>query len=127
MNRSVAPTTIAPPAARYSHAVLSVGAERLLHTSGVVPIAPDGQVPEGLAEQAEVVWANLGAILAEAGMRTDDVVSMTTYVVQGEELAAVMAVRDRVLGGHLAASTLVVVPSLARPEWRVEIALVAAR
>ena len=107
--------------------MLSVGAERLLHTSGVVPIAPDGQVPEGLAEQAEVVWANLGAILAEAGMTTDDVVSMTTYVVQGEELGPVMAVRDRVLGGHLAASTLVVVPSLARPEWRVEIALVAAR
>ena len=127
MNRSVAPTTIAPPAARYSHAVLSVGAERLLHTSGVVPIAPDGRVPEALADQAEVVWANLGSILAEAGMTTDDVVSMTTYVVQGEELAPVMAVRDRVLGAHLAASTLVVVPSLARPEWRVEIALIAAR
>src|SRR4051794_35392028 len=31
VNRSVVPTTIAPPAARYSHAVLSVGAERLLH------------------------------------------------------------------------------------------------
>ena len=74
MNRSVAPTTIAPPAARYSHAVLSVGAERLLHTSGVVPIAPDGHVPEGLAEQAEVVWANLGTILADVGMTTDDVV-----------------------------------------------------
>ena len=67
--------------------MLSVGAERLLHTSGVVPIAPDGQVPEGLAEQAETVWANLGAILAEAGMTIEDVVSMTTYVVQGEELA----------------------------------------
>ena len=66
-------------------------------------------------------------MLADAGLTTDDVVSMTTYVVQGEELAPVMAVRDRVLGGHLAASTLVVVPSLARPEWRVEIALVAAR
>src|SRR6478672_4057694 len=46
VNRSVAPTTIAPPAARYSHAVLSVSAERLLHTSGVVPIAPGGEVPE---------------------------------------------------------------------------------
>jgi enamine deaminase RidA (YjgF/YER057c/UK114 family) len=107
--------------------VLSVAPERLLHTSGVVPIAPDGQVPHGLAEQAEVVWANLGEILAEAGMTVDDVVSMTTYVVQGEELGPVMAVRDRVLGGHLAASTLVVVASLARPEWRLEIALVAAR
>jgi len=127
MNTPVAPTTIAPPAARYAHAVVSVGAERLLHTAGVVPTTPDGHVPDGVAEQAEVVWANLRAILAEAGMTTDDVVSMTTYVIQGEELGPVMAVRDRALGDHLAASILVVVPALARPEWRVEIAVVAAR
>jgi enamine deaminase RidA (YjgF/YER057c/UK114 family) len=38
----------------------------------------------------------------------------------------VMAERDRFLGGHLAASTLVTVPALARPEWRMEIAVVAA-
>jgi len=39
----------------------------------------------------------------------------------------VMAARDAVLQGHLAASTLVTVPALARPEWRMEIAVVAAR
>jgi enamine deaminase RidA (YjgF/YER057c/UK114 family) len=32
-----------------------------------------------------------------------------------------------VLQGHLAASTLVTVPALARSEWRMEIAVVAAR
>jgi enamine deaminase RidA (YjgF/YER057c/UK114 family) len=127
VNSTIAPTSIAPPAANYSHAVVSVGAQRLLHTSGVVPIAPDGGVPPGLAEQAEVVWANIVAILGEAGMQVEDVVSITTYVVQGEELASVMAARDRVMAGHRPASTLVVVPSLARPEWRVEIAVVAAR
>jgi enamine deaminase RidA (YjgF/YER057c/UK114 family) len=42
-------------------------------------------------------------------------------------LAEVMAARDAVLQGHLAASTLVTVPALARPEWRMEIAVVAAR
>ena len=127
VNVSLSPAGIAPPAARYSHAVLSVGPQRLLHTSGVVPIAADGRVPEALVEQAEVVWSNLTAILGEADMTVADIVSMTTYVVQGEDLAPVMAVRDRVMAGHLAASTLVVVPSLARAEWRVEIALVAAR
>jgi len=39
----------------------------------------------------------------------------------------VMAARDVALDGHRAASTLVTVPALARPEWRMEIALVAAR
>jgi hypothetical protein len=38
-----------------------------------------------------------------------------------------MAARDTALAGHVAASTLVTVPALARPEWQVEISLVAAR
>jgi 2-iminobutanoate/2-iminopropanoate deaminase len=127
MNHQIAPAGIAPPAANYAHAVLSEAPTRLLHTAGVVAARPDGTVPDGVAEQADVVWANIGAILGEAGMEPADVVSITTYVVAGEPLAPIMAARDRFLGGHLAASTLVTVPALARPEWRVEIAVVAAR
>ena len=126
MNRVITPTTIAPPAAAYAHAVLSDGPARLLHTAGVVPVAPDGSVPTTLSAQATVVWANVAAILAAAGMTAGDVVSVTTYVVAGEPLAEVMAARDRFMSGHLAASTLVTVPALARPEWRLEVAVVAA-
>lgn len=125
-NRPVAPASIAPPAANYAHAILTEGADRWLHTSGVVPIAPDGSVPDGVDAQAEVVWANIGAMLAEAGMEPHHIVSVTTYAVVGEPLAGVMAARDRFLDGHRAASTLVTVPALARPEWRMEIAIVAA-
>jgi 2-iminobutanoate/2-iminopropanoate deaminase len=127
MNRAVTPSTIAPPAARYAHAIRTEGAAAWVHTAGVVPVRPDGSVPEGLAEQAEVVWANLAAILAEAGMAMTDIVSITTYVVAGQELAPVMAARDAGLGSHLVASTLVTVPALARPEWQMEVSLVAAR
>ncbi len=127
MNHQIAPSGIAPPAARYAHAVLSDAPSRLLHTSGVVPTRPDGGVPDDLAEQADVVWSNIAAILGEAGMEPADIVSITTYAVAGEPLGPVMAARDRFLGGALAASTLVTVPALARPEWRVEIAVVAAR
>ena len=127
VHRTVRPASIAPPAARYAHAVVSSGARTWLHTSGVVPTAPDGSTPDDLAAQAEVVWANLSAILAEAGMTPYDVVSVTTYVVAGQPLGPVMAARDRALDGHLAASTLVTVPALARPEWLMEISLVAAR
>jgi enamine deaminase RidA (YjgF/YER057c/UK114 family) len=98
----------------------------MLHTSGIVPIAPDGSVPDTLEEQADLVWRSLLAILEEAQKRVEYIVSVTTYVVHGEDLAPVMAARDRALGGHLAASTLVTVPALARAEWRMEIALVAA-
>ena len=127
MNFEIAPSGIAPTAANYAHAILSEGPSRLLHTSGVVPIAADGSVPTDLAEQAVTVWSNLRAILDEAGMAVTDIVSVTTYVVVGEPLGPVMAARDAALGGHRAASTLVTVPALARPEWRMEIALIAAR
>jgi enamine deaminase RidA (YjgF/YER057c/UK114 family) len=127
VNRPIMPAQIAPPAARYVHAVLTEQPQMWLHTSGVVPIAPDGTVPDDLADQAEVVWTNIEAMLVDAGMSASDIVSVTTYVVVGEPLGPVMAVRDRVLGQHRAASTLVTVPALARPEWRMEIAIVAAR
>ena len=126
MNRTIDPASIAPPAANYAHAVLSDNPSRWLHTSGVVPTGPDGTVPDDIGDQADVVWANIGALLDAAGMEPADIVSVTTYAVVGEPLGAVMTARDRFLGGHLAASTLVTVPALARPEWKMEIAIVAA-
>jgi len=123
----IAPSDIAPPAANYAHAVLTTAPTQLLHTSGVVPVLPDRSVPGDLVEQADTVWANVGAILDAAGMASADVVSVTTYVVAGEPLDEVMAARDRFLGDHVAASTLVTVPALARQEWRLEVAIVAAR
>ena len=123
----IRPADIAPPAANYAHAVLTEGATRWLHTSGVVPVAPDGTTPDALGEQADVVWSNIGAMLRDAEMSPADIVSVTTYVVVGEELGSVMAARDAALAGRRAASTLVTVPALARPEWRMEIAVVAAR
>jgi enamine deaminase RidA (YjgF/YER057c/UK114 family) len=92
-----------------------------------VPIRPDGTVPESIDEQAAAVWHNLGAILEAAAMPVASVVSASTYVVAGVELAPVMAERDRFMDGHLAASTLVTVPALVRPEWLLEVSLVAAR
>ena len=126
MPREIRPQTIAPPAANYAHAILTERASRWLHTSGVVPTAPDGSTPDGVGAQAEVVWSNIAAMLAAADMTPSDVVSVTTYVVAGQPLDDVMAARDRFLGDHRGASTLVTVPALARPEWLMEIAVVAA-
>ena len=106
--------------------MLTEHATRWLHTSGVVPVAPDGSTPTSLADQAALVWANIAAMLRDAAMAPSDLVSVTTYVVVGEDLATVMAARDAVLGEHRAASTLVTVPALARADWRLEIAVVAA-
>ena len=127
VSRSINPALVSAPAANYAHAILSENATAWLHTSGVIPIAPDGSVPAGIVAQAEVIWANIAAMLAEANMAPSNVVSVTTYVTPGHDLGPIMAIRDNALDNHHAASTLVVVPELARPEWLMEIAVIAAR
>ena len=126
MTREVRPSTIAPPVANFAHAIVTEGVSRWLHTSGVVPMRPDGSVPPGIEEQAELVWSSLRVLVIQARMRPIDIVSVTTYVVDGESLEPVMAARDAFMGRHRSASTLIVVPRLARPEWKLEISLIAA-
>jgi 2-iminobutanoate/2-iminopropanoate deaminase len=129
VNQEIAPDSIAPPAANYAHAILSEGASIWLHTSGVVPIRPDRSVPESVEDQAELVWQNLAAILQDAMMGPSDVVSITTYVVVDHlpSLPWIMRARDKALAGRRVASTLVTVPALANPAWKLEIALIACR
>ncbi len=126
VSRAIAPHDIAAPAANYAHAVLTTGATRWLHTSGVVPVQSDGLVPADLTAQAETIWANIAAMLCEADMSVEHIVSVTTYVVPGLDLGPVMAVRDQALGGRLVASTLLIVPELAQDAWKMEIAVIAA-
>jgi 2-iminobutanoate/2-iminopropanoate deaminase len=129
VNREIQPSSIAPPAAKYAHAVLSENAGRILHISGQVAIRADGSIPDDVEDQAAVVWSNIAAILAAAEMDISDIVSITTYVVVDFMacLPEVMAARDLAMNGHRAASTLVTVPALARPAWKMEVAVVAAR
>lgn len=126
MNQPVRPSTIAPPAAAYELAMTVPEGSQLLFTAGIVGTKPDGSMAEDIGEQATEVWRSIGAILSAAGYDPADVVSYTTYVV-GNDMSEVMAARDRFFGGHRAASTLVTVPALARPEWKVEVAVIAAR
>ena len=128
MNHSLPGDGLAPPAANYALAIVSEAPRRLLHTAGIVPTTPDGTVPADLADQAHVVWTSILLLLTEADMTPTDIVSVTTYVVADRvgELATVMAVRDIYMGDHRAASTLVTVPRLVRPEWLMEVAIIAA-
>ena len=83
------------------------------------------------SDQAALVWQNISAILTEGKMSLTDVISVTTYVVTSPtlhiDLPVVMRERDAALQGVLAASTLVTVPALAKPEWKMEISVIAAK
>jgi 2-iminobutanoate/2-iminopropanoate deaminase len=104
----------------------SPAASRWLHTSGIIGTHADGTIPPDLAGQAEVIWASLTSLLHADNMDVTHIVSCTTYVVVGQDLSVVMAARDQAMAGHRAASTLLTVPALARPEWLMEIAIIAA-
>jgi enamine deaminase RidA (YjgF/YER057c/UK114 family) len=125
--RTIMPETISPPLANYSHAVEVPPNARLLYVSGQVGVAPDGTVPASCAEQAEACFANLLAILAEAGMGPADLVRLNTYLIDPADRAAYGAARDRHVAAPPPASTLVVVRALARPEFKIEIEAIAAQ
>jgi enamine deaminase RidA (YjgF/YER057c/UK114 family) len=53
---------------------------RMVFTGGVVGWDAEEKFPEGLAAQAAQVFANIAAILAEAGARPEHLVRLTWYV-----------------------------------------------
>jgi enamine deaminase RidA (YjgF/YER057c/UK114 family) len=124
----LAPSAIAPPFARYAHGVEVPDGCRLIFTSGQLALAPDGTVPESAEAQAALIFGNLDAILGEAGAGAADVVRINAYVTDRAHMAGYMAARDRWLSGveRLPASTLVVVSGFTRPEFKVEVEVVAA-
>ena len=128
MSNFVNPPDISPPFNNvYSHGGVIPAGARVLHTAGQIGVRPDGSVPAAIDEQAEQVWQNLLAIVREAGMAVTDIVKINAYVVGAENYPAFAAARSRHLGTHKPASTAVCVASLLRPEWLVEVELIAAK
>lgn len=125
--RRLTPASIRPPFANYAHAVEVAAGSRLLFVSGQLGVGPDDVAPEGAEAQARLCFANIAAILSEAGMEMRDVVRLNAYVAGREHLAGYMRARDAAVGDPPPASTLMVVSGFARPEFVVEIEAVAAR
>lgn len=126
--KSLTPPSIAPPFARYSHGVEVPAGARMVRTSGQLGLAGDGTVPEGSQAQAEICFANITAILAEAGMSARDVFHVSAYVTDRAHMAGYMAARDAFLAEAqvLPSSTLVIVSGFTRPEFVVEVEVCAA-
>ncbi len=126
MLRTHNPDTIAPAFSRYSLGVEAPAAARWLFVSGQVGVDPGGGLADGSEAQMETAWRNVLAILESAGMGGRDLVKVTVYLTNAEDIGLYRQVRDRVLAGAEPASTLVVIAALAHPDWRVEIEAVAA-
>ena len=119
------PATMAPPAGAYSNGISAPGSGRWLHIAGQVGIAADGTLPEDFEQQAHLVWSNLLAVLADAGMSVANLVKINHFLVRPNDMAAYATVRAGYLADARPASTVLIVQALAKPQWLVEVDAVA--
>ncbi len=115
------PAGMAPPASNYSHGVVVTANARRLIISGQIGAKPDGTIPESCEEQMHACWSNIFRVLEDAGMTKSNLAKVTVLLTDPDDVGLYRDVRDSVLDGHAAASTLIVVRGLASPALKVEI------
>jgi 2-iminobutanoate/2-iminopropanoate deaminase len=116
---------IYPTGPDYVHALELRGASRLLLVAGTMGLDPGGAAGASLPEQLELVWSNLRAILASAGMTTDNIVRVTSYLRDAGYVEANADARVAALGGRAVPTTAIVVETL-ESDWLVELEVIAA-
>ena len=109
----------------YAQAVEVSRADRLLFISGQIPESVDGAVPDGFEAQCRQVWANIEAVLAEAGLSLDHLVKVTTFLTSRDQAETNGRTRRAVLGERRPALTVMVAQTL-ESRWLLEIEAVAA-
>lgn len=99
---------------------------RFVFVSGQLGIDKEGAIPPDAAGQSRVVFDNISAILAEAGMGLKDVVKLNAYVTGRQHMRGYMDVRNELFEEPYPASTLMIVGGFTREEFVVEIEAIAA-
>ena len=118
---------IAAQIGAYSDAVETGSNLRWLLTSGTPGLQMNGDLPSDISGQTELAWKHILRMLARAEMTVADVVKVTQYLTRPEDIPAYSKVRTRFLGEARPASMLLVIPQLVRPEFLVEVEIIAAK
>jgi enamine deaminase RidA (YjgF/YER057c/UK114 family) len=116
---------IYPTGDDYVHAMEVRGALRLLFVAGTMGLDPGGAPGATLAEQLDLIWSNIRVILASAGMTTENIVRLTSYLRDVSFAGPNAAARIAALGGRAIPTTAIVVQTLDN-DWLVEIEVIAA-
>lgn len=123
MGESIEPGAL-PPAALYS---LGYRAGNLVWVAGQTAVGDDGQIvgPGDPRAQAECIYRRIGLILEAAGGSPRDITMMRAYVTDIRNQALTREARAAFLQGHKPAATVVQVTGLARPEFLMEVEVMA--
>ncbi|MGD3108039.1 RidA family protein [Streptomyces sp. YGL11-2] len=105
----------------------AVKAGGLIHVSGQAGIDEQGRtISDDFLTQGRQAFANVERVLAAAGASFTDVVKVGIFVTDMAAcLDQVIALREEFLSEPYPADTLLEVPSLARPDWRIEVEVTA--
>ena len=107
------------PVYGYSRAV-RVGSR--IDVAGCAPIEPDGSsTPGDAGAQAARCLTIIGEALTALGGSFADVVRTRMYITDAADADLVGRAHGAVFGDIRPASTMLVIPALIRPEWKVEI------
>jgi 2-iminobutanoate/2-iminopropanoate deaminase len=111
----------------YSDSIEAAPNLRWLITSGTPGLSTTGELPGDIGGQAELAWTHIVRMLEQARMTVADIVKVTQYLTRPEDIPAYAKVRTRFLGEARPASMLLVIPQLVRPEFLVEVEVMAAK
>jgi len=111
----------------YSDAIEAGPNLRWLMTSGTPGLSTTGELPKDIAGQADLAWKHIARMLDRAGMTVADIVKVTQYLICAEDIPAYAKVRSTFLRDARPASMLLVVPQLVRPEFLLEVEVIAAK
>jgi len=127
MTHTIHDIGVASQIGAYSDALETGRNLRWLMTSGTPGLSATGTLPDDISGQAELAWQHVARMLDRAGMTMGDIVKVTQYLTRAEDIAAYATVRNRFLSGVRPASMLLVIPQLVRPEFLVEVEIIAAK
>lgn len=100
-----------------------------IYVAGQAALDADGKVVGvgDMKAQARQTFANIAAVLKEAGATLDDIVKITTYITDMSRYADYSAVRKEMFTNNLPASATVASPVLVFPELLIEIEAIAVK
>ncbi len=106
----------------YSQGVIS---GELFYSSGQIPLKADGELVQGgISEQTHQVFANLQAVLEEAGSSLQQVIKTTVFIKDMNDFAELNAIYASYFGEHKPARSTVEVARLPK-DVKVEIEVIS--
>ena len=127
MSHTIHDIGVAKQIAAYSDSIEVRGNVRWLFSSGTPGLAINGDLPSDITRQAEIAWKHVIKMLEQADMGVADIVTVTQYLTRAEDIPAYGKVRTRFLGELRPASMLLIIPQLFKPEFLVELEIIAAK